>query len=61
MYKCSIWAGHIAKNNKAGSVTYSSVLAAWNADQKGAGSNLLNVLLFFFISNLKDVGLNPEN
>ena len=37
------------------------VVAAWNADKKNPGSNLLFILIFFFISNLKDVGSNPEN
>ena len=42
---------------------FSNVVAAWNADMKDDGSNLLSVLLFllYSISNLKDVGSNPEN
>ena len=35
------------------------MLAAWKADQKVSGSNLLSLLLYFFISNRKDMGLNP--
>ena len=31
-------------------VTYSSVVAAWNAYQKDAGSNFLSFFLFLFIS-----------
>ena len=39
--------------------THSSVVAAWKGDQKGSGSNLLSFLLYFFISNQKDMGSNP--
>ena len=39
--------------------THSSVVAAWHADQKNAGSNLFRFLLYFFISNWKDMGSNP--
>ena len=39
--------------------THSSMLAAWKADQKDSFSNLLSFLLYFFISNPKDMGSNP--
>ena len=49
-YKCSFQAVyiyvHIAENNKYSTDTFSSVVAAWNADQKDPGSNLLCILLF---------------
>ena len=60
-YSCSFRAAYIAENYVYSTDTFSSVVAAWNADQKNPGSNILCILLFIFISNLKDVGLNPEN
>ena len=38
---------------------YSSVVAAWNADERDAGSNPLSILHVFLHFNLKDVGSNP--
>ena len=35
------------------------MVAVWDADQKDAGSKLFRFLLYFFISNWKDMGSNP--
>ena len=37
---------YIAENNAHSTDTFSAVVAAWKADQKDPGSNLLWILLF---------------
>ena len=57
----SIWAvfKYSSLNNSYSTDTHSSVVAARKADQKYSGSNLLSFLLYFFISNWKDLCSNP--
>ena len=46
IYKCSFQMSYIAENNAHSTDTFSAVVAAWKADQKDPGSNLLWILLF---------------
>ena len=55
----SFLAGFTYSSSLISTETHNSVVASWNADQKDAGSNLLSFILYFFISNQKDMGSNP--
>ena len=61
-YKCTVVSGldlNSSLNYFYSTYTDSSVVAEWKGDQKDSGSNLLSFLLYFFISNQKDMGSNP--
>ena len=61
-YKCTVVSGlylNCSLNYSYSIDTHSSVVAVWKADQKDSDANLLSFLLYFFISNRKDMGSNP--
>ena len=58
-YKCTVVSELDLHSSLKSTDTHSSVVASWNADENDAGSILLSFLLYFFISNQKDMGSNP--